>query len=178
MDVYVDATTLIALGSVGEMGLLHAFDGDLVIPERVQTEVTTQPAAENLRRFQAHDGRNRENLAEPPGVTVDDANRKQANAILDESERNGDTATIAGVLDHRDAEVPVGVVSDDRRVRRVADGLGATVTGTIGVVVRNVADAHLDADEAKALVRRIDGEGLHMTGELREKADALIDDAA
>jgi predicted nucleic acid-binding protein len=178
MNVYVDASTLIALGTVGELDLLHAFDGDIVVPERVRTEVTTQPAAENLRRFGPADERDHAELAEPSGVTVDDAAREQAKSVLDESEQNGDTAIVAGVLAHREAEVPVGVVSDDRRVRRVADGLGATVTGTVGVVVRNVADGRLDAEEAKGLVRRIDDNGLHMTGELREKAYALIDDAA
>lgn len=177
MNVYVDASTLIALGTVGELDLLYAFDGDIVAPERVQQEVTTQPAAETLRRFQPAE-RDGAELAEPPGVAVDDADGERAKSVLDEAERNGDTAVIAGVLAHREAEVPVGVVSDDRRVRRVADGLGATVTGTVGVVVRNVADDHLDAEAGKDLVRRIDENGLHMTGGLREKAYALIDDAA
>lgn len=178
MNVYVDASTLIALGTVGELDLLHAFDGDIVVPERVQTEVTTQPAAENLRWFEPADERDHAELAEPPGVTVDEADRERGKSILDEPEQNGDTTIIAAVLAHRKAELPVGVVSDDRRVRRVADGLGATVTGTVGVVVRNVADGELDAEEAKELVRRIDENGLHMTGELRERAYELIDDAA
>ncbi|WP_336134677.1 hypothetical protein [Natronomonas amylolytica] len=178
MNVYVDASTLIALGTVGELGLLHAFDGDIVVPERVQAEVTTQPAAENLRRFQPDDERSHEESAESPGITVDEADHERATSILDEAEQNGDTTIIAGVLAHRDTGMSVGVVSDDRRVRRVADGLGATVTGTVGTVVRNVADGELDAEEAKSLVRGIDDNGLHMTGELREKAYELIDDAA
>jgi hypothetical protein len=70
------------------------------------------------------------------------------------------------------------VVSDDRRVRTVARGLGATVTGTVGVLVRGVRERELSAEDGKELVRRVDSRGLHMTGELREKAYELVEDAA
>ncbi|WP_178916134.1 hypothetical protein [Natronomonas gomsonensis] len=174
MHIYADASTLIALGTVGELDRLGVFDGHLVIPERVRTEVTTQPAAENLRRFIEELEDTRDSTPEAIAATT----RGRAKAVLDEPEPNGDTEIIAGVLAKTDRDEPVAVVSDDKRVRTVADGLGATVTGTIGVVVRNVAEGELTADEAKALVRRLDDHGLHMTGELRETADDLIDEAS
>jgi predicted nucleic acid-binding protein len=172
MDVYVDATTLIALGQVGELDLLTVFDSDVMVPTRVYEEVTTEPARANLDGKVHSDehafflvGRNAEYL-------------ERAGDILDESAAVGDTWIVADVLSHDEQNEAVAVVSHDRRVRTVARGLGATVTGTLGVVVRNVADGELAADEAKDLVRRLDSHGLHMTGELREKADELIDDAA
>ncbi|WP_254524428.1 DUF3368 domain-containing protein [Natrinema caseinilyticum] len=70
-----------------------------------------------------------------------------------------------------------GVVSDDRRVRTVARGLGATVTGTIGVIVRATEEG-LPESDAKAIVRRLDEHGLHMTAELRDTANELVDEAA
>lgn len=175
MHIYVDASTLIALGMVGELDRLTVFDGRLVVPERVRAEVTTQPAAENLRRFieTLEDGGHD---VVPDGL--DAATRKRARTVLDESEHNGDTEIIAAVLSKTDRNEPIAVVSDDKRVRTVANGLGATVTGTIGAVVRNVDEGELTADEAKALVRRLDDHGLHMTGELRETADDLIDEAS
>ena len=97
--------------------------------------------------------------------------------ILDQSEMDGDFGIIFVVLIRTNAEHPVGVVSDDRRVRTIADGLGATVTGTIGVVVRAVEE-ELSEREGKELIREIDRHGLHMTGELREKADKLVEEAA
>jgi len=39
-----------------------------------------------------------------------------------------------------------------RRVRTVTRGLGATVTGTVGTVVRSVEEGVLDAEEGEALV--------------------------
>ena len=102
---------------------------------------------------------------------------QQANEVLGEKEQNGDVSLIAAALAYTADDLPVGVVSDDRRVRTTARGLGATVTGTVGVIVRAVEEG-LDREEAYNLVRRIDAHGLHMTGDLRQKAYSLIDDAA
>lgn len=176
MYVYVDASPLIALGAVGELEALQVVDGDLVVPERVQEEVTTEPARTNLERFLEAV----EHHEHPEGArsTVEDETRERAKTMLDEPEHSGDTELIGGVLAFTDPGQPVGVISDDSRVRTVADGLGAAVTGTIGIVVRNVEDGELAADAAKDLVRKLDSQGLHMTGELRETAYDLIDDAA
>lgn len=170
MRILVDATAVIALGSVGELDRLAVFDGDVEIPPEVRTDVTSEPAATNLesalesRLFDA-----------PPQITDDSLER--AMDVLAESERNGDVRLVADVLRETEADRSIGVVSDDRRVRTVCRGFGATVTGTIGVVVRAVEDG-LSASEGNTLVRRIDDQGLHMTGELRERADDLIDEAA
>ncbi|WP_254864762.1 DUF3368 domain-containing protein [Halovivax gelatinilyticus] len=70
----------------------------------------------------------------------------------------------------------MAIVADDRRLRTVADGLGATVTGTIGVIVRAVEEGLPKAD-AKTILRDVDSHGLHLTAELRETAVELIEAA-
>lgn len=95
--------------------------------------------------------------------------------VLDDDPITGDAAVIASVID---ADGTIGVVSDDERIRTIASGLGADVTGTIGVVVHAVRRGQIAADDAKGLVRDIDRRGLHMTGSLRDTADRLIDGAA
>jgi len=52
------------------------------------------------------------------------------------------------------------------------------VTGTIGVVGRAVMVGELDEAEAKTRLDRLERNGLHMTAELRRRADELIADAA
>ena len=168
--IFLDATTLIALGTIGELEQLTSFSGALVVLHTVQREVTTEPAQTNLSRF----------IAQDAVTTTDPAVQDhidQAKEVLGESEQNGDVSLIAAVLAYTAADRPVGVVSDDQRVRTTARGLGATVTGTVGVIVRAVEEG-LDREAAHDLVRRIDSHGLHMTGTLRETADELIDDAA
>lgn len=170
MKIYLDATTLIALGTVGELDLLTRLSGDLVVPSQVRAEVTTEPAATNLDRFIAGD----EVMVE---AESDEDRLSQAMTVLGEETENGDVHIVAAVLAATAEDRPVGVVSDDRRVRTTAQGLGATVTGTVGVVVRAVEEG-LDPASAKALVERIDSHGLHMTASLREKAYTLIEEAA
>lgn len=171
MRIHVDATTLIGLGTIGELDLLTTFDGELVVAPAVGDEVTTEPARTNLERFTDD--------ADPVApVSVDEHALEDARRILGEEandEDGGDVQLIAAVIAEESGEV--AIVSDDRRVRTTARSLGAEVTGTIGVVVRAV-EAGRSGAEGKAIVRRLDSHGLHMTGELRETAIDLVDAAA
>jgi len=168
--IFVDATTLIALGTVGELEHLTNFSGELVILPIVQAEVTTEPAKTNLTRFID------KNSIETTDPRLQDR-LQQAREVLGEATDNGGVSLISAVLAYTADDRSVGIVSDDQRVRTTTRGLGATVTGTIGVIVRAV-EGSLTREEAHTLVKRIDSHGLHMTGNLREKAYSLIDDAA
>lgn len=170
MELYLDATTLIALGSIGELDLLRKFDGQLVVLPVVRDEVTTEPAATALDRFLQHD-----DVESDPRGSEDAVDR--ALELLGDEDVTGDVHLVAAVLSRTASGEPVAVVTDDRRMRTVARGLGARVTGTIGVVVRAVEDGMPPA-AAKELVRRLDEQGLHMTAELRDAAIALIEGAA
>ena len=130
----------------------------------------TEPAWTNLDRFLDVDAIQCE-------TPMKDAQRIRAQEMLGESDVNGDVVLIGAVLAHVECDEAVAVVSDDRRVRTMARGLDARVTGTIGVLVRAVAEG-LPADEGRELVRRVDAQGLHLTGELRDRAFELIDEAA
>ena len=168
--IFVDATTLIALGTIGELEHLTNFSGDLVVLPTVQNEVATEPAQTNLGRFID------QYEIETTDSVVDDY-LQQAKEVLGEEEKNGDVYLIGAVLGYTVDDQSVGIVSDDRRVRTTARGLGAVVTGTVGVVVRAVEEG-LNREEAYTLIDRIDSHGLHMTGSLRDKAYSLIDEAA
>lgn len=166
--IYLDATPLIALGKVGELDVLTPFDGDLIVPDRVRSEVTTEPARTNVGRL----------LDGPARIeTIPQRSVDWALDVLGDDEPSGDAAIVGAVLADTEEHRAVAVVSDDVRVRTTADGLGATVTGTVGAIVRAVEEGR-DPDEAANLVRRVDGNGLHMTGELRETALEQIEAAA
>ncbi|MFY4812290.1 hypothetical protein [Haloarcula argentinensis] len=161
--IYVGPTALYSLGQVGELSLLDAFDGDIVIPEPVIDEVQVEPTATNLAEY-------RESGID---TGVDEAHIEQARSLLGDSDLGPAVTVLAGVLAHRDSDdrSAVAVVSEDRTVRRMAQGLGAEVTSSFGVVVRAaIEDKYLKPTQAKRIVRRIDQHGMHLTGELRERA--------
>lgn len=166
MRVYVDAVPLYNLGTIGEVDLLRTLSGELVIPERVRREVDVEPAATNLATLCEREG-----VDEAPDV---DAHVADAVALLGGGEVTADATLVAGVLAERArAEgTPVcGLVSDDRRLRRLGEGLGASVTSTFGVVVRAaLADKYFSGTQAKRVLRRMDNYGLVTTGPLRAAA--------
>lgn len=162
--IYVGPTSLYELGQVGELTLLGAFDGVPVVPRPVIEEVQLEPTATNLAELLE---------TEPVETGVDEAHLEQAQSLLGEKDIGAAVTVLAGVLAHRDPEdrSAVAVVSEDRTVRRMAQGLGAAVTSSFGVVVRAaVEDDSLSATQAKRIIRRMDQHGLHLTGELRERA--------
>lgn len=129
----------------------------------------TEPARTNAERFLGE-----ESPAFPSGA---ERFLSDAGEILGEFGRNGDVEIVAAVLHHAGNGEDVGVVSDDRRVRTVSGGFGGTVTGTVGTAVRSVEETVLSVEEGKALVRELDCHGLHMTGELWERAYELVEGA-
>ena len=161
--VYVGPTTLTALGSVGELDLLDHLDGRVVVPEVVEAEVTTEPARTGVAAY-VEDG----NVSR----AVPEQAHERATDVLGVEADTHEAAVLAGGLAHADDEdrAAVGVASEDARLRALAEGLGASVTSAFGVVVRAAAeDKYLSRSQAKRIVRRIDDNGLGMTGQVREQ---------
>ncbi len=166
--VLLDPTALIALGTIGELDLLSTLDGELVVPQAVRAAVTTEPASTNLDRFLEEP---QVSEMAPPADWVGDAAD-----LLGESSETGDVQLLAFVLARTAQEASIGVVSDGKRVRTTAGGLGAIVTGTIGIIVRAVEEG-LETETGLDVLDRVDSHGLHLTGSLRVRAEALIEAA-
>ena len=165
MKVYVDATILISLGTVGRLNILKNLDADIAVLPAVRDELTTEPARTNVKDFLQSEDVHAE-------VSEYEDYIERSVEILGEGEVNGDVEIVAAVLAHD----TVAVVSDDRRVRTISEGFGATVTGTVGVVIRAV-DEGMSVKEGKEVIQKLDRHGLHMTAELREKAYELLEKA-
>jgi len=167
--ILVDAGPLYDLGQVGELDLLSSFEGEIVVPEAVVEEVTVEPAATNLARFLDEHA-----VETDAGGTAFEAD---ARSLLDADGMTSDVVLVGALLAARDHGDDVALVSDDRRLRAIAEGLGATVTGTFGAVVRaTTEDKYFSTPQAKRLIRRTDHHGLQMTGTLRERAIGEVSD--
>ncbi|MBO4246840.1 hypothetical protein IL252_03280 [Halomicrobium sp. IBSBa] len=169
--IYVGPTAVYSLGQVGELSLLTSFDGDVVVPQPVREGSTVEPTATNLDDLLDGD--------DVRATTEDDADIERAQRLLGEKDVGTAASVIAGVLARRDPDdrSAVAVVSEDRTVRQMCRGLGAQVTSSFGVVVRaTLEDKYLSPRQAKRIVRRIDQHGMHLTGELRERAVGEIGD--
>lgn len=161
--VYVGPTSLTVLGTVGELDLLDHLDGRLVVPDCVEEQVSTEPARTAVADFLDETDVSR---------AVPDQAHEQATEAVGLDADTHEAAIVAGVLAHADREdrSAVGVVSEDARLRTLAEGFGASVTSAFGVVVRAASeDKYLSRTQAKRIVRRMDDHGLGMTGSVREQ---------
>lgn len=166
--IYPGPTSLTALGSVGELDLLTYFDGELVVPAAVEREVTTEPARTGLGTFLDECDVSR---------TAPDEGVERATDVLGVEAGTHEAAVLGGVLaraegddTRRDGDPAVAVVSEDRRLRRLTEGFGGSVTSAFGVVVRAaIEDKYFSRTQAKRVVRRVDDRGLGMTGAVREQ---------
>jgi len=150
--IYMDATTLIALGTIGELALLESFDGTPVVLPSIRRRSDDRAAETNLERLCERDSIG----TAVPDLELDDESKGRSRRARYEQ----GCPQYCGSARSSRADDRVAIVSDDRRLRTVADGLGATVTGTIGVIVSAV-EAGLSEDDAKTVVRRVDEHGLH-----------------
>ncbi|MFB6309534.1 MAG: hypothetical protein ABEH35_09400, partial [Haloarculaceae archaeon] len=114
--IYVGPTAVYDLGQVGELSLLDAFEGTVVIPEPVGEEVTTEPASTNLAEFV--ETNSVETATPSEGLET-------ARNLLGVEGTTAQVAVLAGVLADRDPEdrTAAAVVSEDQRLRRLAEGL-------------------------------------------------------
>jgi len=85
-------------------------------------------------------------------------------------------ALVAVLLAARDDDQEIVLVSADKRLRAIAEGLGATVTSSFGLTVRaSIDDKYFTVNQAKRVIRRMDHHGVQMTGRLRERAIGEVD---
>lgn len=170
---YVDSTVLIALGAAGELDLLQYVPGSPAVLPAVRDEIRANPEAQNVERFCDQTGAA---ISAPSAAAIRSARDLLGRPAESAGDWDGDVAVLAAVLDLSD-DREVIVCSDDRTVRATADGLGATVTGTLGVLVHAVESGH-DPDAARSLLDRIEEQGFHTTADLRQQVERLIGDAA
>jgi predicted nucleic acid-binding protein len=168
MQLLVDATPLYDLGQIGELDLLDVPDVELVIPTAVIEEVDVEPAATNLDRFLDEN-----EVTTEPAVEdfLDDAR-----GLLDDGAETSDVVLVAVLLAVREDDEEIVLVSADKRLRAIAEGLGATVTSSFGLTVRaSIDDKYFSVTQAKRVIRRMDHHGVQMTGRLRERAIGEVD---
>lgn len=164
--ILVDATTLIALGRLDRLALLTAFDGRLSIPPAVHGEIKTDPESTAVELFL--DSADAAVLDAP-----DDVATRRAQQFLGEVGQTGDVQLLAYAMQ---SDEPVAVVSDDRAVRSAAQGMGADITGTLGVVVRAAASGMVTRTKAHDVVSALDNDGLHMTAALQRRVREQINE--
>lgn len=119
--VVSDASPLIALHQIDELKLLQGLFGEVVIPPAVAREVTP-------------------GVPLPPWVKTRTLQQPMAGEVLHASLGPGESEAISLAQEiHAD-----WLLLDERAARRLAEGLGLPVAGTLGLLVRGKEKGLLD----------------------------------
>ncbi len=129
--VVSDASPLIALHQLDQLGLLQSLFGEIVIPPAVAREVAGIPL--------------------PPWIKTRPLQQPTARDILHASLGPGESEAI-GLAQETQAD---WLLLDDRPARRLAEALGLAVAGTLGLLLRAKEKGLLAAvrPQAQALLR-------------------------
>lgn len=117
--VVADSGPLMALGRVGQLALLSRLFVQVHVPKAVLAECTARPQFDDARKIAA--------AVESGALLVCDATPIAAPGL-----QLGERAAIGFAL-----EIGAVLLADDRAARICAAGLGLTVIGTLGVLVRS-----------------------------------------
>ncbi len=176
-----DASVIVRLSSVGELPLLRAIDGDVVVPRAVESEVIDNPGAVQLSA-----GVDNRWITVTDELPVEAVLRAADHLEVDsvqplevESEDRpaieGDTALLAHALSDRQTAV---VVSDDKPLRETCKALSISVTGSIGILVRAVEVGEIDQETAVDRLYAMDEVGERLSASLIRRGERLIEDAS
>lgn len=181
--VYVDASSLITLASIGQEHLLRDLGEQVWVPEAVINEVQRGVAAEAVEgaledwmksiAVESHvEMRNEFEAARQRAASHLDVD-------LDGDAGRGDLALLTlGVHFGLVLDDTVVIVTDDKPLRKTCRALGIPVSGSIGVLIAAVERGDLDPEGAKDALVAMDEVGARLSARLLRRAERLIDQAA
>jgi predicted nucleic acid-binding protein len=177
-QLFVDASVFITLAEIGREEQLLRLDGEVVVPRAVADEIRNDPAASALDTAAERDDLRSIDGDKTSATGEANERLKRAAAHLGyDSVDDGWTGDVALLAFGLGAENPV-VVTDDGPLRKACKALGATVSGSIGVLVAAVEHGNLEPDDAKDALVAMDETEARLSASLVRRAEELIDDAA
>lgn len=162
MIVVSDTTPLITLMKAGKLDILHSLFGEVMIPESVYSEVTSNEAfkdeADTIRNsgyikvVKVRDESQVSFLQRATGLDIG-----ESEAIIYADETKADLLLI-----------------DEAAGRKVAQSMKLPITGSIGILIRAFQSKIITTDEADNALDRIRKANRHISEKLLNKALEII----
>ncbi|HVK97695.1 MAG TPA: DUF3368 domain-containing protein [Flavisolibacter sp.] len=141
--IFSDTSCFIILKNIGELDLLHKTYGNITTTIEVATEF-----GQSL----------------PDWVEIKSASNKKLQQVLTLQLDIGEASAIALALEHPDSLL----ILDDFKARKVAERLGLSITGTIGVIVKAKLQGIIKS--IKPLLKKISTTNFRITAEIEQEA--------
>lgn len=154
--VITNNTPLSALFGIGQLPILHALYGTVLIPSAVQSEFLAIHAKQRQRALA--------NAVWLQAIQLTNPLLADAFAELD----RGEAEVLALALERP----PRLVIIDERRARAYAKRLKLPLTGTVGVLIQAKRQGHIPA--LQPLLTQLIANGFHLHSKLVKQALALV----
>ncbi len=137
-----DTSCLILLEKIGELEILHALFGEVLITSKVAEEF---------------------GMDLPEWIKIRDASNQTIIEILESSVDQGEASSIALAFEYLDSLL----ILDDLKARKLAYSLGLKITGTIGVLINGKHKGLFES--AQEIIEKIRQTNFHISVELETK---------
>lgn len=162
MIVISDTTPIITLIKINRIDLLEKLFGEVFIPEAVFHELTTNNAfADEAEIVKASSFLKVKTVQNQQSLSI-----LQAVSGLDDGE--SEAIILAGELGS-DA-----LIIDERKGRKIAQKLGITITGTIGILIQAHNENMISTENAKLYLEQLKNSNIRLSEALIQEALSML----
>lgn len=162
MTIISDTTPIISLIKINRLDLLEKLFEEVLIPEAVYRELTTNALFENEAKIvksssflKTSSVQNRKSLQLLQAVSGLDDGESEAIILADELKSD--------VL-----------IMDERKGRKIAEKLGIKITGTVGVLLQSYSENMISSDEIKTYLDQLKNSNIRLSESLIQKALEML----
>lgn len=162
MTVISDTTPIISLIKIHRLDLLEKLFDEVLIPNAVFRELITNESFSNEA----------EEVKKSAFLKISPVQNRQSIAILQAISGLDDGESEAIVLaDEKKSDV---LIIDERKGRMVAQKLGITITGTVGVLVQANNEGMITKDEAESCLEFLRKSNIRLSEKLVQEASDMM----
>lgn len=162
MTVISDTTPIISLIKINRLDLLEKLFGEVLIPEAVYRELTTNALFENEAIIVKASAFLKTSAVQ---------NRKSLQLLQAASGLDDGESEAIILADELKSDV---LIMDERKGRKVAQKLGIKITGTVGVLLQAYSETMISSDEIKAYLDRLKNSNIRLSESLIQKALEIL----
>lgn len=162
MTVISDTTPIISLIKINHLDLLEKLFGEVLIPEAVYRELTTNALFENEAIIVKASAFLKTSAVQ---------NRKSLQLLQAASGLDDGESEAIILADELKSDV---LIMDERKGRKVAQKLGIKITGTVGVLLQAYSETMISSDEIKAYLDRLKNSNIRLSESLIQKALEIL----
>ena len=157
MIVISDATPIISLIKAGQLELLQKLFGVVYVPTAVYQELTgNRTFSEEIKMVQ-----------ECKFVLVEEVNnRKLVDMLRKFTGLDAGESEAIVLADEKQSDV---LLMDEHKGRQVANKMGVTITGTIGILIQAFDEGMLTREDAEECIQRLKESGIRISGKLYQR---------